>query len=198
MKKILIIATILTANIFAFDSVTYFGGVNAEGELTIKSPTSKDKQSQEYKLVAGMELNKELKAHKNIELGLGIRYEEDFEARSINYDDHFAATIPVYAMGKYKFNLDRNSNVYIKGTLGYNFVIEGDYIEDVKNAYPNAQGIKTEGGIYTGLGFGVEVNNFVGELNYNISRVGYTNQNNVKYDYENAKVSATIGYKLDM
>ena len=42
------------------------------------------------------------------------------------------------------------------------------------------------------------VNNFVGELNYNISRVGYTNENNKKYDYENAKVSATIGYKLDM
>jgi hypothetical protein len=72
------------------------------------------------------------------------------------------------------------------------------YIEDIKNAYPNAYGIKTEGGIYTGLGFGVEVNNFVGELNYNISRVGYTNENNKKYDYENAKVSATIGYKLDM
>lgn len=198
MKKILIIATIIAANTFAFDSVTYFGGVNAEGELTIKSPTSKDKQSQDYKLVAGMELNNELRNHKNIELGLGIKYEEDFEARSTNYDDHFAATVPVYAMGKYKFNLDRNSNVYIKGTLGYNFVIEGDYIEDVKNAYPNAQGIKTEGGIYTGLGFGVEVNNFVGELNYNVSRIGYTNQNNVKYDYENAKISATIGYKLDM
>ena len=140
MKKILIIATILTANIFAFDSVTYFGGVNAEGELTIKSPTSKDKQSQEYKLVAGMELNKELKAHKNIELGLGIRYEEDFEARSINYDDHFAATIPVYAMAKYKFVLDRTSNMYVKANIGYNFVIEGDYIEDIKNAYLEKNG----------------------------------------------------------
>lgn len=198
MKKILIIATIFAANIFAFDSVTYFGGVNTEGELTIKSPTSKDKQSQDYKLVAGMELNNELRNYKNIELGLGIKYEEDFEAKSINYDDHFAATVPVYAMGKYKFNMDRNSNIYIKGTLGYNFVIEGDYIEDVKNAYPNAHGIKTEGGIYTGLGFGVEVNNFIGELNYNISRISFTNQNNVKYDYENAKISATIGYKLDM
>ena len=54
MKKILIIATILTANIFAFDSVTYFGGVNAEGELTIKSPTGEQNQQQGYKLVAGM------------------------------------------------------------------------------------------------------------------------------------------------
>ena len=198
MKKLLIIATIFAANIFAFDSVTYFGGVNAEGELTIKSTTNKEKQSQDYKLVAGMELNNELKNHKNIELGLGIKYEDDFEARSINYDDNFAATVPVYAMAKYKFVLDRTSNVYLKGTLGYNFVIDGDYIDDIKNAYPNAYGIKTEGGIYSGIGFGVEVNNFVGELNYNVTRIGYTNQNNVKYDYENAKVSATIGYKLDM
>ncbi|MBP6408783.1 MAG: hypothetical protein KA299_08555, partial [Fusobacteriaceae bacterium] len=79
MKKILIIATILTANIFAFDSVTYFGGVNAEGELTIKSSTGEQKQQQGYKLVAGMELNNELRNHKNIELGLGIKYEDYFE-----------------------------------------------------------------------------------------------------------------------
>ena len=74
MKKILIIATILTANIFAFDSVTYFGGVNAEGELTIKSPTGEQKQQQGYKLVAGMELNNELRNHKNIELDDGTLY----------------------------------------------------------------------------------------------------------------------------
>ena len=198
MKKILIIATILTANIFAFDSVTYFGGVNAEGELTIKSPTGEQKQQQGYKLVAGMELNNELRNHKNIELGLGIKYEDYFETDRKFWESGTAATIPVYAMAKYKFVLDRTSNMYVKANIGYNFVIEGDYIEDIKNAYPNAYGIKTEGGIYTGLGFGVEVNNFVGELNYNISRVGYTNENNKKYDYENAKVSATIGYKLDM
>ena len=191
MKKILIIATILTANIFAFDSVTYFGGVNAEGELTIKSPTGEQKQQQGYKLVAGMELNNELRNHKNIELGLGIKFWE-----SGTYYDYgkvkFAATVPVYATAKYKFILDRTSNVYVKGDLGYNFAINGDYQEDVQ---PNTN---VEGGLYTGVGIGFEANKVIGEINYNISRVKYVDLYSVGRNYENAKVSATIGYKLDM
>ena len=139
-----------------------------------------------------MELNKELKAHKNIELGLGIRYEEDFEARSINYDDHFAATIPVYAMAKYKFVLDRTSNMYVKGDLGYNFAINGDYQEDVQPS------TNVEGGLYTGVGIGFEANKVIGEINYNISRVKYVGLDSIERNYENAKVSATIGYNLDM
>lgn len=201
MKKILIIATILTANIFAFDSVTYFGGVNAEGELTIKSPTGEQKQQQGYKLVAGMELNNELRNHKNIELGLGIKYEDYFRTdrkfwESGTYYDYgkvkFAATVPVYATAKYKFILDRTSNVYVKGDLGYNFAINGDYQEDVQ---PNTN---VEGGLYTGVGIGFEANKVIGEINYNISRVKYVGLDSIERNYENAKVSATIGYKLDM
>ena len=198
MKKI-ILTLLLSANLFAFNNVTYFGGVNAEGELTIKSGSAVDKQDQKYNYTLGMELEKTFKRNRYISVGLGTKYEGAFEVNSKTYGkQEFASTVPLYAMGKLIIPIDKNSKIYLKGQMGYDFVIEGKYLKNLRDDYSNSSVIKVDGGIYTGVGLGIDVNKLNLELNYNISRMKLINENNKEYKYDNAKISATIGYKFDI
>ena len=83
MRKI-ILSILLTVNIFAFNSVKYFAGVNGEGELAIKNKDYKEEYDQDYTYSAGAELEKTFKGNKFIALGLGAKYESDFSVKSKN------------------------------------------------------------------------------------------------------------------
>ena len=195
MKKI-IFTLLLSANLFAFNNVTYFGGVTAEGELTIKSGSLEDKQDQGYNYTLGMELERTFRKNKFVSVGVGAKYEDAFEVNSTKYGkSKFASTVPLYAMGKLILPIDKNSKIYLKGQLGYDFVIEDSYLKTLRKDNPNST-IKVDGGVYSGIGLGIDVNNINMELNYNVSRIKL--EYGKDYNYNNAKISATIGYKFDI
>jgi len=198
MKKI-ILTLLLTVNLFAFNSVKYFAGVNGEGELTIENKTAntKEKYDQDYSFSAGAELEKTFKGNKFIALGLGAKYEKDFAVKSANYGEiDFASTVPLYAMGKIIIPMDRYSRMYVKGEAGYNFVVDGEYLEKVKDDYKNST-IKVDGGLYSGFGLGFDINNFNIELLYNTTRVNLI-WDKVEREYSNSKISASLGYKFGL
>ncbi len=196
MRKI-ILSILLTVNIFAFNSVKYFAGVNGEGELAIKNKDYKEEYDQDYTYSAGAELEKTFKGNKFIALGLGAKYESDFSVKSKNYGEiDFASTVPLYAIGKIVIPMDRYSRMYIKGEAGYTFVIEGEYFEKIRKDYKNSD-IKVDGGLYSGLGLGFDINNFNIELLYNTTRVNLE-WDKVEREYNNSKISASLGYKFGL
>lgn len=196
MKKI-ILTLLLTVNLFAFNSVKYFAAVNGEGELVIENKDYKEEYDQDYTYSAGAELEKTFKGNKFIALGLGAKYEKEFTTKSVNYGDiEFASTVPLYAMGKIVIPMDRYSRIYIKGEAGYNFVIDGEYLEKIRKDYKNSV-IKVDGGLYSGFGLGVDINNFNIELLYNTTRVNLI-WDKVEREYSNSKISASLGYKFGL
>lgn len=196
--KKFVIGLLVSLNVFAFNNVRYFGGVMAEGNLNIESGSLKDRQDQNYDYTAGMELEKIFKDKKYLSGGIGVKYENYFEAKSSNYGKvEVASSVPVYGFGKMIYNLDKNSKLYVKGEIGYNFAIEGDYMKNLKEDYPLSNP-KLDGGLYSGIGVGLELRNISLEMIYNISRVKLININNKEYKYNYEKISATIGYKFDL
>lgn len=196
MKKI-ILTLLLTVNLFAFNSVKYFAGVNGEGELVIENKDYKEEYDQDYTYSAGAELEKTFKGNKFIALGLGAKYEKEFTTKSANYGDiEFASTVPLYAMGKIVIPMDRYSRIYIKGEAGYNFVIDGEYLEKIRKDYKNSV-IKVDGDLYSGFGLGLDINNFNIELLYNTTRVNLI-WDKVEREYSNSKISASLGYKFGL
>ena len=197
MKKI-ILAILLTTKLFAFNSVKYFGAINGEGELLVENKIEKIKYDQDYTFSVGAELEKTFKKNRFIALGLGAKYENDFKVKSPNYGEiSFASTVPLYAMGKIVLPMDRYSRIYLKAEGGYNFVVEGEYLEKIKEEFKDAL-IKVDGGLYSGLGLGFDINNFNMELLYNTTRVNFTNQNKTEIKYNNSKVSLSLGYKFGL
>ncbi len=196
MKKI-ILTLLLTVNLFAFNSVKYFAAVNGEGELVIENKDYKEEYDQDYTYSAGAELEKTFKGNKFIALGLGAKYEKEFTTKSANYGDiEFASTVPLYAMGKIVIPMDRYSRIYIKGEAGYNFVIDGEYLEKIRKDYKNSV-IKVDGDLYSGFGLGLDINNFNIELLYNTTRVNLI-WDKVEREYSNSKISASLGYKFGL
>jgi hypothetical protein len=102
----------------------------------------------------------------------------------------------LYAIGKIVIPMDRYSRMYIKGEAGYTFVIEGDYFEKIRKDYKNSD-IKVDGGLYSGLGLGFDINNFNIELLYNTTRVNLE-WDKVEREYNNSKISASLGYKFGL
>lgn len=197
MKKLVFIV-LISLNVFAFNNVRYFGGVMAEGNLNIESEKSKDKQDQNYHYTVGMELEKIFKDKKYLSGGVGVKYEDYFEAKSSSYGNiDVASSVPVYGFGKLIYNLDKNSKIYAKGEVGYNFPIEGDYVKNLKKDYPLSN-LKLDGGLYSGIGAGLELRNFSFEMIYSVSRIRFINMNNKEYKYNYEKISARLGYKFDL
>lgn len=142
----------------------------------------------------------------NLELGLGIAYQEHGEPKDKKYYDWLKisapgySSIPLYFVGKYNFKIKSDIKPFIKFNLGYSFNdIDGKFVStmpqpmaDVVSKVP----AKVEDGMYLGIGAGVEVDNFVTELNYKINK-GEVSYEGTNYDYDYSRVTLSFGYKFN-
>ncbi len=116
--------------------------------------------------------------------------------------DTLATTMPVYGSAKVSFNATKKTSIYLQGTLGYAFAFAGDivkdYDEDLNENYGGS--CEIEGGLYTGVGMGLETGNYNVGLNYNITNATETDKapgyETEKYDFKYSKLSLTAGYKF--
>jgi len=155
-----------------------------------------------------------LPVSEKIGLGLGALYEPKVQPKKksssgnliVGDDDYIKYydnknkeldLIPVYFTGRYNLNKDSDWKPYLGARLGYSFV--GDY------NYHNFEDSK--GGLYYGLGTGLEYKNFQFELFYTVSKIEFEKKYNNAYgiivdevkdkskvDFH--RINLTIGYWL--
>lgn len=158
-----------------------------------------------------------LEGTKNIssvfELGAGIGYigrapyDVDYNDGKFTYKGKFPRynSVPLYLIAKYNFLTDTNLKPYIKADLGWSFNTRKSLdITITENATGQKAHLDKEwslnikNGVYASIGFGLEYNNFIGELSYvHTGAKIYSNfDKNDTTKYRNNAVRLSIGYKF--
>ena len=99
-------------------------------------------------------------------------------------------SFPLYGTAKYTFDTQTAVKPYVKGDLGYSFN-NGDH------DYGRLGKYKAEGGLYYGVGGGINVNNVNVELMYKENKGKYTvGSKDYKADYR--RVALGVGYDFNL
>lgn len=204
MNKYFYVALIMLSTSTFAANTTVFGGLNLNGKLSVKEDGIETRKSaDEPGYTYGIEINRKVKNLESgkIELGFGTKYETSFMVDEFE-DKTLVTTMPIYLSGKLSQKLSKNSNLFMKGSLGYTLPFEGDIVNDLnKNLKIQNQELELIGGIYTGVGIGVEINKLVFSLDYSISKVTvetkYINSYTLEFeDYKYSKLALTVGSKF--
>lgn len=212
MKKYLLAAlVVLSASTFAAN-VTVFGGVNVNGEIEMKNSTETYKyDAEEMGYSVGIEAHKSVAkfGKDNIEVGLGTKYDSTVIANVIEElegNEELASFMPVYGSLKYTHKVNNKVSIYAQGKAGYAFAFDGDLVKDM-NYTDSDEKMTAElsGGLYTGIGLGVEIGNYNVGASYDITKstlkeeitdlvYGDVDSYEIKNIY--SKVALTVGYKF--
>ena len=126
----------------------------------------------------------------------------DVDLDTTTPNEELASTMPVYGSVKLSHQLNKTTSIYLQGKLGYAFAFDGKAIKDVNDDLATYFGgsAKVEGGLYTGVGVGVESGSYVLGLSYDVTNAtevyevpGYTTE---KYKDTYTKLALTAGYKF--
>ncbi|MCI7342726.1 MAG: outer membrane beta-barrel protein [Fusobacterium necrophorum] len=201
---------------FASDLVVKYSSVKEEGKTTFASDRGRG---------AGIFLEATKDIVPNTELGLGIGYIRRSNGKHVNHeyersvfiekDDEIIvetterynspryASVPLYLVGKYNFDLGMNLKPYIKADLGYSLNHANEKItkEAGFKANPKVKSqetikAKVKNGIYAGVAIGAEYNNFLTELSYHYTEAKISLEGK-SHKYNNNSFSFAVGYKFN-
>lgn len=234
MKKILLTTFILSLGSYAFaDNMKENGEkhlyLKAGGNLYSEYSTYKNKgltrgksqkisngKTDDFGYELAIEITKNVTD--SLELGLGVAYQKNSELKKYNVmqlsNETLSNTvgnynsIPVYLTGKYNFDAINNWKPYLKANLGYSFNIQ-EKDSNIPNPFPAEYKTTVKNGLYTGLGVGVEYNNFLVDLTYSVNyakaALELKDNPNGDRDYiktksqslNYSKLTLSVGYKFD-
>jgi len=173
MKKILVLLTLVGSIAMAQGNIYEF---RAGWDLHNRAKDSdKEYQIRKDVLKTGPEVSFEYRKEvtDNLELGGGLAYK---------YNDSVSMkglhSVPIYATAKYNFKNDSAVTPYVKAKLG--FAVNSGKIDFQTINTPGVDStaqMKFKHGFYYGAGAGVEYNNFVADLSYNVNTL------RAKYNY---------------
>lgn len=108
----------------------------------------------------------------NVELGLGLAYQNHAKIKADEEKNAKTYSIPVYALAKYKFDLESEFVPYVKAGIGYSFnkLKEKSYNNVEGNGDYEKVKAKWDNGLYTTIGMGVDYQDFNVELTYSVNR----------------------------
>lgn len=186
-----------------YDTLTYEG--MSEDLIEV---TSDEVDSLGYEI--GFEITQNLKSIPNLELGVGITYQDHGDIKAKNFIDGTDLgratmgsydSLPFYLTGKYFFPLDSDIKPYVKADLGYSFNFNNDnykeeYTYEGKKYYENF-GINVTNGMYYGVGIGAEYNNFITELMYKRNEAEVEVGGTKACDLDYSRVTLSFGYKFN-
>ena len=187
MKKLLLAFSILALGSFSFANER--SGPQIEGKVgwsfnkEYDNDYDTDSKGMEFAEV-GVEFRKAgIGSLDNLELGVGASMMYDTGTRHTVND---YSSIPLYGVVRYNvFNINDNILPYVKGHLGYSL----NFLSD--NVY-NSQGDRVDGdmkgGLYYGVGVGVEYYGVVVELMYR--RIGAEFKQDDQFDYYDGETKA--------
>lgn len=126
----------------------------------------------------------------NSEIGIGISYQDQnkkLKERIINDSEDWNYT-PIYATGKYIIEDDENSTKYLKLNFGYSF-------KEVSKDEGRDSEDKLQGGVYYGIGGGIDFRDMSVGIMYQVNKDGRESQNSYKDD---SRVTFSVDYKLGL
>lgn len=193
IKKILLLATMLTSTTIAFSqgrniietrlSFTFNGKYNPFDSSSDKSIHAK----------TGYEVNAEWlrEIYSDTYFGLGLGFQKHGDAKIENAQveaKDLYSSIPFYIALKHQFNTDGLIQPFIKTNLGASFNITENGLKD------SNRGINGFG-YYATLGGGFEIDNFILDLSYEIN-TAKTDQNE-EDDLDLTRFTLGLGYRFD-
>lgn len=131
--------------------------------------------------------------YNNLDLGLGIILRRESSAREVNilgvnYEERkFANFTPLYITLKYRFPFEKFS-AFTKLNIGYSFNHSSDFFHD--NKY------NTKDSLYYAVGTGLEFNNFIFDLSYQIINYKIEKSSN-SIGLENSRITVSLGYQFE-
>jgi hypothetical protein len=141
-----------------------------------------------------------------IDLGLGVAYQNHADRKHFDYTSNVDisgvqyTSIPVYIAGKYNFLLDSETKPYLKANLGYSFNFDSSDLEEKNTLNDRIEktAIEVNGGLYYGIGTGIEYKNYTIELMYAINRCKISNKkSNFKERADYDRISLLVGYRFN-
>ena len=132
-----------------------------------------------------------------LELGGGtaFQFHKDLKDKVSGQNLKNYNSIPVYGTAKYTFDTQTTVKPYVKGDLGYSFN-NGDH------DYGRLGKYKAEGGLYYGVGGGINFNNVNVELMYKENKGKYEYEGPLgvksKYNANYGSVSLGVGYDFNL
>ncbi len=158
------------------------GGFSDGYELSKNSIKKGFELAAEYRVPVG--------ASGNWEIGGGLSYKYNKLNENVVEKSGLHA-VPVYFTTRYNFRNSSEVTPYIKANLGYSF--NSGKLRDVFGVYDFEA--KFKGGLYSGLGIGLQYQNFVADLSYNVNgaRVNRTVTNKSSGYYAHDKFTLDHG-----
>lgn len=140
--------------------------------------------------------------NQNIDLGLGVAYQVHAQRKHFNYESNVDtsgvqySSIPVYVTGKYNFFLNSEARPYLKANLGYSFNFDSSDLETKNTVNDDIEktSIDVKGGLYWGIGAGIEYKDYTIELIYAINKCKVSGSKK-RADYD--RLSLSVGYKFN-
>ncbi len=204
LKKVLVGMAVLSAVSMAQGTNVYlragadiwdkFDVLKSEGEKMT------NEKSDDFSYEIALEATREI--YPDFELGLGIAYQDHRSPKNKTvlgdeYKMSGYTSVPVYVTGKYNVPVEFHSiKPYIKMDLGYSF---NDSNGNLEYTYGKKREISTkvDNGAYFGIGAGVEYNNFTTDIMYKITKSKVKVGSQEKDDYNNSRVTLSVGYKFN-
>jgi len=122
-------------------------------------------------------------------LGLGIGYQTHGEAKDISGESgDLYGSVPTYGTMKYQFNRDNLIQPYLKANLGLSFNRTESglrIIDESVNVF----------GFYGAIGGGVEVENFILDLSYQINTA--KTEKELEESIDISRITLGLGYRFD-
>lgn len=145
----------------------------------------------------------------NFELGLGTAYQVHSRNKTVNITEANVSvkmakydSVPVYATGKYNFDSMNGFVPYLKANVGYSFNIkDGDIKFNDDNGNTFSTKATVNNGLYYAAGAGVEYNNIVMDVMYQVNqaKASLSNLDNTltqKSKLNYSRVTLSLGYKF--
>ncbi len=178
LRFIIILYILITSRIFSF-SLENFA---IEPKLGAKIFFQVDSSKIELKNARFYYLEAYYTGKKDIDIGLGAGYEVvegDFIISTLENSRESIKNIPIYLSVKYYLGRNNDVNLYTKGTLGYSIMNSSKIINIGDSRFYS-------------IGFGLDMDNFIAELNLDVSRQIKKNElliGSISYDF-------TLGYRF--
>ena len=134
------------------------------------------------------------------EVGGGISYKHNKVDGTGFYEHKGVESVPVYLTARYNFKNASEVTPYVKANLGYAFNSGSLKWHNSAALYGEA---KFKGGLYSGLGAGIQYQNFVADLSYNwnrirVDRMGYDAPYRFedKFSLSHGTLTLSVGYSF--
>ena len=169
MKKLLLLGALLSTVAMAQVVEVRIGG-DLSNSGKFKGGFSDGADLEKKAIKKGIEISGEYRTPvaEGLEIGGGIAYKHNKVDGRGYYEHKGLDSIPVYLTARYNFKNASEVTPYVKANLGYAFNSGSLKWHNSAALYGEA---KFKGGLYSGLGAGIQYQNFVVDLSYNWNRV---------------------------